>query len=73
MSLKSKGSEFHGGFCTMLATASLLLCLSGILMAQTTVSTGSIVGTVTDAQDAVVSGARVEVTDLQTGHATPAT
>jgi len=68
MSLKSKGSEVHGGFCLILAITSLLLCLSGTLMAQTTVSTGSIVGTVTDAQDAVVGGARVEITDLQTGH-----
>jgi len=38
-----------------------------MLMAQTTVGTGSIVGTVTDPQDAVVSGAKVTITNTQTG------
>src|SRR5438046_280498 len=50
-----------------LAIAGFLLLWSGVLMAQTTVSTGSIVGTVTDAQDAVLSGAKVMITNTQTG------
>jgi len=50
-----------------LAVASFLLLWSGVLMAQTTVATGSISGTVTDPQDAVVSGARVTITNTQTG------
>ena len=45
-----------------LAVASFLLLWSGVLMAQTTVATGSISGTVTDPQDAVVSGAKVTIT-----------
>jgi hypothetical protein len=37
------------------------------MMAQTTISTGSIVGTVTDPTGAVVSSARVVITNIQTG------
>ena len=45
----------------------LVFLLSVFVLAQTTVGTGSIVGTVTDAQDAVVSGAKVVVANTQTG------
>lgn len=44
-----------------------MLLLSATLIAQTTVSTGSIVGAVTDPQGAVIVGARVTVTNLGTG------
>jgi hypothetical protein len=47
-----------------LATA---LLLSSTMLAQTTISTGSIVGTVTDPQGAVVTGAKVTITDQATG------
>ncbi len=44
--------------------------LSSLLMAQTTVATGSIVGTVTDPSGAVVSGAKITVTNLDTNQVT---
>src|SRR6267142_3196257 len=44
-----------------------LLLLSAAVLAQTTVSTGSIVGTVTDPSGAVVSGAKVTITNVATG------
>jgi hypothetical protein len=43
------------------------LALASFLAAQTTISTGSIVGTVTDPSGAVVSGAKVSVTNNNTG------
>jgi Carboxypeptidase regulatory-like domain len=45
-----------------------LFLAASLLPAQTTVSTGSIVGTVTDPQDAVVAGAKVIITEKGTGH-----
>ena len=50
----------------LLALAGLLL-LGLPLMAQTTISSGSIVGTVTDPTGAVVSGATVTITNVATG------
>src|SRR5512146_753708 len=53
----------------------LLLAITGLLvfsfplLGQTTVSTGSIVGTVTDPSGAVVSGAKVVITNTATGQA----
>ena len=44
-----------------------VVALSSLLLSQTTLSTGSIVGTVTDATGAVVSGAKVTITNTQTG------
>jgi hypothetical protein len=44
-----------------------VLSLGSELFAQTTVGTGSIVGTVTDPSAAVVSGAKVTVTNVATG------
>ncbi len=52
-------------FSVMLAVALLLLSAAGL--AQSTVSTGSIVGTVTDPSGAVVSGAKVSITNTATG------
>ncbi len=52
-------------FSVVLAT--ILLLISTGLWAQSTVSTGSIVGTVTDPSGAVVNGAKVTVTNTATG------
>jgi hypothetical protein len=41
--------------------------IAPVLLAQTTISTGSIVGTVTDPSGAVVSGAKVTITNKATG------
>ncbi len=46
-----------------------LLLTSAVLFAQTSVSTGGIVGTVTDPTGAVVPGAKVTITNLGTGQA----
>src|ERR1700722_1422134 len=45
----------------------IIAMLAGTLFAQTTVDTGSIVGTVSDPSGAVVSGANVTITNLATG------
>ncbi len=50
----------------LLALMTAFLVSSSLLLAQTTLSTGSIVGTVTDPSGAVVGGAKVVVTDLDT-------
>ena len=47
---------------------SMVLMVSTCLFSQTTVSTGSIVGTVTDPQGAVVGGAKITITEKATGH-----
>lgn len=49
------------------ALAMAFLLSSILLMAQTTISTGSIQGTVTDPSGAVVSGAKVSITNRATG------
>jgi hypothetical protein len=50
----------------LLALVTAFLLASSSLSAQTTLSTGSIVGTVTDPSDAVVGGAKVVVTNTGT-------
>jgi hypothetical protein len=50
-------------FCVFLA----VILLTPLTLAQTTVSTGSIQGTVTDPSGAVVSGAKVTITNKDTG------
>jgi len=52
-----------------LLMAFVLLLSSVVVLAQTTISTGSIQGTVTDPSGAVVSGAKVTITDKATGAA----
>ena len=52
-----------------IALTTMLLCCSSVLLAQTTVSTGSIVGTVTDPSGATISGAKVVITNTATGQA----
>ena len=52
-----------GSFVALLATFTLI---ASTMFAQTTVATGSIVGTVTDASGAVVEGAKVTVTNAGT-------
>ncbi|HVN21649.1 MAG TPA: carboxypeptidase regulatory-like domain-containing protein [Dongiaceae bacterium] len=53
-----------GAVCTIVAFG-----LTAVSAAQTTISTGSIVGTVTDPSGAVVSGAKVTITNKGTGQA----
>src|SRR5690348_11889033 len=48
------------------ATAVLSLLVLPSLMAQTTISTGSIQGTVTDPSGAVLSGAKISITNKAT-------
>src|SRR5438552_13225962 len=50
-------------------TTAILLLAALVAVAQTTISTGSIVGTVTDSQGAVVSGAKVSITNTSTAQA----
>ena len=51
------------------ALGALLLLMCTGMLAQTTGSTGSIVGTVTDPSDAVLSGAKVSIVNTATGRA----
>jgi Carboxypeptidase regulatory-like domain len=52
-----------------LVVAGMLLLCTALLVGQTTVATGSIVGTVTDPQGAVVTGAKVVILNVGTGQA----
>lgn len=54
------------GFSHLLVTGILLLLLSPASFTQTTISTGSIQGTITDQSGAVVSGAKVAITNKGT-------
>src|SRR5712671_384649 len=66
MSLKSR--VFHAAVPRFsLALGAILLMICSGMLAQTTVSTGSIVGTLTDPQGALIPGARVTVTNVGTG------
>jgi len=59
------------GLLTLVCVVTLLTSLT--LMSQTTLSTGSIVGTVTDPTGAVVSNAKVLITSISTGQKTELT
>jgi len=56
-------------FRSVFLTLATLFAVISLGTAQTTISTGSIVGTVTDPQGAVVSGAKVTITSTSTGQA----
>ncbi len=58
----------HGKLFSLLALLCLLALISSVsLVAQTTLSTGSISGIVTDPSSAVVGGAKVSITNTATG------
>ena len=59
--------KFGRVFACVLATWLAVLSITHPLFAQTTVGTGSIVGTVSDPSGAVVSGAKVSITNVATG------
>ena len=64
-------SKSFGHFLTRFAalvSGAILLLSSSLVLAQSTISAGSIVGTVTDTTGAMVSGARVTITDKATGN-----
>src|SRR5712692_4517569 len=56
-----------GSVASTLLSIALLLLSSGTSQAQTTVATGSIQGSVTDPSSAVVTGAKITITNKATG------
>ena len=66
MSLRSYFS-LRSARVSKLALVTALLLSPVLVLAQTTISTGSIVGTVTDPTGSVVSGAKVVITNRETG------
>src|ERR1700694_5602896 len=63
----NNSSRLSTRFSFLTLTASLLILSSTLVSAQTTVAQGSIQGTVTDPSGAVVSGARITITNKATG------
>jgi hypothetical protein len=63
--LNHRSPRASARFCLFMLTTAL--SFSSLTLAQTTISTGSIVGTVTDPAGAVVSGAKVQITNKGTG------
>lgn len=63
MSTSETWSAARFALCTLVA----VLLVASPFLAQTTISTGSIVGTVTDPSGAVVSAAKVTITNKATG------
>jgi len=70
---RSHARRFHAGHIyvrTTLRTLFVMLCVlacSALMLAQTTISTGSIQGVVTDPTGAVVSGAKISINNKATG------
>ncbi|MGH9430652.1 MAG: carboxypeptidase regulatory-like domain-containing protein [Terriglobia bacterium] len=63
-------SKFHLDLINFIAAGALLIFVFSVpasFMAQTTISTGSIQGTITDASGAVIPGARITVSSKATG------
>jgi hypothetical protein len=52
---------------SLLVLVAVLLLVSSVVVAQTTISQGSIQGTITDPSGAVVSGAKIKITNKATG------
>jgi hypothetical protein len=65
--MSGTAEKFARVFACVLAAWLALLSMSRPLLAQTTVGTGSIVGTVSDPSGAVVSDAKVTITNVATG------
>lgn len=68
--MSNLSSPCHFAARLFVLVAFALLLASPLLPAQTTISTGSIVGTITDPQGAVVPAAKVTISDKGTGQAT---
>src|SRR4051812_862315 len=60
-------SRIHSWISCLLLVVFIVVGLSPTLSAQTTISTGSIQGTITDQSGAVLSGAKVAITNKGTG------
>jgi hypothetical protein len=60
-------ARFASRWSLSIALLAALVFLCSISIAQTTVGTGSIVGTVTDSTGAAVTGAKITITDQGTG------
>jgi hypothetical protein len=67
--MSNLSSPCHFAARLFVLVAFALLLASPLLPAQTTISTGSIVGTITDPQGAVVPAAKVTISDKGTGQA----
>ena len=64
--LKLNSSRASAKFMTLALFAVSVVLLSSVAFAQTTVQTGSIVGTITDPSGAVLSGTKVTITNVGT-------
>ncbi len=64
--LKLSSSRPSARFVVLVLVAVCALILCSEVFAQTTISTGSIVGTVSDATGALVSGAKISIKDMAT-------
>src|SRR5207248_7127706 len=61
--------RMFAGFVCFISLTSIAVLFSPNALAQTTISTGSIQGTISDQSGAVVTGARVTITSKATGQA----
>ena len=59
--------KVFGGICLFFLAMITIFWFSPVSFAQSTISTGSIQGTVTDPSGAVLSGAKVTITNQGTG------
>lgn len=65
--MSNSSSLIHCVVRFLFSLATAILLASSVLLAQTTISTGSIVGSVTDPTGAVIGGAKVTITNQGTG------